>query len=104
MVTDEEISIAIWSLKAFKAPGPDGLHVGFFQRFWHIVGGSVKEEVKQVFRDRKIPEYLNKTNIVLIPKKQGPESISNFRPISLCNSVYKIISKILVGRIRPFLD
>ena len=104
MVTDEEISIAVWSLKAFKAPGPDGLHAGFFQRFWHIVGGSVKDEVKKVFRDRKIPEYLNKTNIVLIPKKQGPESISNFRPISLCNSVYKIISKILVGRLRPFLD
>lgn len=104
MVTDEEISTAIWSLKAFKAPGPDGLHAGFFQRFWHIVGGSVREEVKCVFRDRNVPKYLNKTNIVLIPKIQGPESISNYRPISLCNSVYKIVSKIIVGRIRLFLD
>lgn len=66
--------------------------------------GSIREEVKQVFRDRNIPEYLNKTNIVLIPKNQGPESITHYRPISLCNLVYKIVSKILVGRIRPLLD
>ena len=104
MVTDEEIFTAIWSLKAFKAPGPDKLYAGFFQRFWHLVGGSVREEVKNVFRERKVPDYLNKTNIVLIPKNQGLESISNFRPISLCNSVYKIVSKIIVSRIRPLLD
>lgn len=57
-----------------------------------------------MFRERKIPEYLNSTNIVLIPKVQGPKTIGSYRPISLCNSVYKIISKALVGRIRPFLD
>ena len=57
-----------------------------------------------VFRDRKVPEYLNKTNIVLIPKNQGLESINNYRPISLCNSVYKIVSKVIVSRIRPLLD
>ena len=49
-------------------------------------------------------EYLNSTNIVLILKTQGPETIGSYRPISLCNSVYKIVSKIFVGRIRPLLD
>ena len=68
------------------------------------MGGSVRDEVQAVFRDRKIPDYLNKTNIVLIPKIQGPETLGNYRPISLCNTVYKIVSKIIVGRIRPFLD
>ena len=104
MVTDEEIFTAIWSPKAFKAPRPDGLHAEFFQRFWHIMRGSVREEVKYVFRERKVPDYLNRTNIVLIPKNQGPESISNFRPISLCNLVYKIVSKIIVSRIRSLLN
>ena len=104
MVTEEEIRAALWSLKAFKAPGPDGLHAGFFQRFWLVVGRSVSEEVLAIFRERKIPDYLNSLNIVLIPKTQGPESIGSYRPISLCNSVYKIVSKILVGRIMPFLD
>ena len=64
----------------------------------------MSEEVHTVFREKKILNFLNSTNIVLIPKIQGPESIGSFRPISLCNSVYKIVSKILVGRIRPFLD
>ncbi|KAL0013397.1 hypothetical protein SO802_000466 [Lithocarpus litseifolius] len=104
MVTDEEIRTALWSLKAFKAPGLDGLHTGFFQRFWLTVGGSVREEVHSVFREKKIPDYLNRTSIVLILEIQGPETIGNFRPISLCNVVYKIVSKIIVGRIRPFLD
>ena len=57
-----------------------------------------------MFREKKIPNYMNNTNIVLIPKTQGPKSIGSYRPISLCNSVYKIVSKILVGRIRPLLE
>ena len=47
---------------------------------------------------------MNSTNIVLIPKTQGLESIGSYHPIGLCNLVYKIVSKILVGRIRPLLD
>ena len=45
-MSEEEIKAALWSLKAFKAPGPDGLHAGFFQRFWLTVGSSVINEVK----------------------------------------------------------
>ena len=104
MVTDEEIRIALWSLKAFKAPDPDGLHAGFFQRFWLTTGGLVKEEMHSVFKEKKILGYLNRTSIVLIPKIQRPETIGNYRPIILCNAMYKIISKIIVGRIRPLLD
>ena len=47
------------------------------------MGRSVRDEVQAVFRDRKIPDYLIKTNIVLIPKIQGPETLGNYRPISL---------------------
>ena len=64
----------------------------------------VKEEIRNVFLCRKIPDYLNSTNIVLIPKVQSLESINSYRPISLCDSVYKIITKIKVGRLRPCLD
>ena len=87
-------------MKPYKAPSLDGLHVSFFQRFGLIVGDSMREEVERVFIERKIPEYLNKTHIVLISKIRGPETIGNYRPINLCNSVYKII----VARIRLHLD
>ena len=104
MVIDAEIKDGLWALKAFKAPGPNGLHARFIQRFWLTVGDLVKTEVKKAFKECKIPEYLNRTNVVLIPKIAGPESLGNYRPISLCNTVYKTITKILVARIRPYLD
>lgn len=104
MVILEEIKDALWAMKPYKASGSDGLHAGFFQRFWLVVGDSVKEEVRRAFIERKVPEYLNKTLIVLIPKIQGPKTMGNYRPISLCNTIYKIISKVIVARIRPHLE
>ena len=101
---EDEIKAALWSLKAFKVPGSDGLHAGFFHRFWLIVGSSVVNVVKKVFLERKVPEYFNKTHIALIPKIQGPETIANYRSISLCNTIYKIITKIIIVRLRPHLD
>ncbi|KAL0016452.1 hypothetical protein SO802_003521 [Lithocarpus litseifolius] len=85
-VTDEEIKAALWSLKAYKAPGPDGLHAGFFRRYWLVVGDLVKAEINKVFENRKVPGYLNKTYVALIPKIQGPKTIRNFRPFSLRNT------------------
>ena len=86
-------------MKPFKSLGPDGLHAGFFQKFWHIVGKSVIEEVQKVFDDRRVLEVLNSTHIALIPKIQGSETLGNYRPISLCNTVYKVVTKIIVARL-----
>lgn len=103
-VNDEEIRTALWSIKPLKAPSPDGLHVGFFQYFWHDVKAFVCHDVKQAFALGSIPTYLNTTLITFIPKCTNPESLANYRLISLCNSIYKVISKVLVARIRPLLS
>lgn len=50
---------ALKSMKLYKAPGIDGLQAGFFQRFWLVVGDSMKREVKEVFTNQKVLEYLN---------------------------------------------
>ena len=68
MVSLEEIKDALWSMKSYKAPSSDSLHVGFLQRSWLTIGDSVKEEVIKAFVERKVLDYLNKTHIVLIPK------------------------------------
>ena len=104
MVSTKEIKEALWSMKPYKVPRPDGLHAGFFQRFWLIFGDSMRKEVEKVFIERKVPEYLNNAHIILVPKIQGPETFGNYRPINLCNSVYKIITKIIIARIKPHLD
>ena len=71
--------------------------------FWHEVGKSVSEVVMDVFVKGVVPEYLNDTLITLIPKCSSPETLNNYRPISLCNSVYKVISKIIINRIKPLI-
>ena len=62
------------------------------------------DEVKRIFVEWEMPDFLNQTHIALIPKIQGPETLGNYRPISLCNTVYKVVMKIIVARLRPFLD
>lgn len=76
------------------SPRPDGLYVGFFQRFWHLVLNSIKDEVKIIFSIGKVLEYLNRTLITLIPKCTNLESLGNYRPISLYNSIYKVVTKL----------
>lgn len=59
--------------------------------------------MKTIFLSGIMPSYLNKTLITLIPKCNNPETLGNYRPISLCNSIYKVVTKIIVARIRPLL-
>ena len=60
-VTEDEIRASLWALKPFKAPGPDGLHAGFYQRFWVVVKRSICNEVKEIFDKGCVPSYLNET-------------------------------------------
>ncbi|KAA3454961.1 reverse transcriptase [Gossypium australe] len=103
-ISDVEITKATWSFKPRKAPGLDGLHPLFFQRCWPKVKLNVCNMEKETFRKGILEEGNNNTLITLIPKCQGAFSISQFRPISLCNTVYKIITKIMVARIQSILQ
>lgn len=59
------------------------------------------EEVIKIFVTKEIPEGLNRTLIALITKIPGLEARNNYRLISLCNMMYKIVPKILVAWLRP---
>lgn len=69
-----------------------------------IVGPDVTEAVLSFFRKGKLLKAWNSTAISLIPKIDVPGTMKEFRPIYCCNVVYKCISKVLVGRIKPYLD
>ena len=104
MPTRLEIRNAIFSMKGLKAPGPDGIQPLFYQRFWDTVQNSVCLFVQNCFIKGEFPAHLNKSLITLIPKIENPETINQFRPITLCNVIYKIVTKVIDQRIRPVLD
>lgn len=68
-----------------------------------MVGDDVSHVVLDCLNNCYIPSDLNHTYVTLIPKVKSPEQISEFRPISLCNVVYKLISKVLPNRMKKFL-
>ncbi|XP_074278012.1 uncharacterized protein LOC141601617 [Silene latifolia] len=99
----EEVVEALQQMHPMKAPGPDGMNGLFFQTYWSVVGPLVMREVLGILRGTRSAGRLNKTHIVLIPKKKAPDKMSDYRPISLCNVVYKLVSKVLANRLKVFL-
>lgn len=102
-VSNAEIWDTFKHIPAYKAPGPDGIQSIFYHKCWNIVGPKVCHFIKECFLSNSVPAGINETLIALIPKTDNPDNIKLFRPISLCNVIYKAITKILVTRIRPFL-
>jgi hypothetical protein len=102
--TDDEIGYALFQIGPLKAPGPDGLPARFFQRNWALLRDETCKAIKKFFSDGILPEEINMTKIVLIPKSDDATELRDYRPISLCNVVYKVISKCLVNRLRPYLQ
>lgn len=86
-----------------KAPGIDGMTTLFFQTYWHILGPDVTAVVQSFFHNSHLLQSINQTLITLIPKNNCPTKPEHFRPISLCNVIYKLITKILANRLRNVL-
>ncbi|XP_015969290.1 uncharacterized protein LOC107492746 [Arachis duranensis] len=103
-IKDEEIKNAVFSTGRLKAPGPDGLNGLFFQKHWDILGKEVCGVVREIFEKGRLPEDIGETIVVLIPKVKQPENLNHLRPISCCNFIYKVVTKVLVGRLRRILD
>ena len=85
-----EVYSALKYMSPLKAPGPDSMPALFYQKYWGIVGTEITALVLNFLNNGIIPEGLNHTNIALIPKIKNAKHISHYRPISLCNVVYKI--------------
>ena len=98
-----EVKLAMKQMDPLKALGSDGMPPIFFQQFWPTVGEDVTEIVLTCLNSGTIPPYINRTFITLIPKVKSPVKVSEFRPITLCNTLYKIISRVLANRLKKIL-
>jgi len=103
-VTDEEIYTAVFQMDPHKAPGSDGFGASFYQDHWVDLKDLLCVAVNDFFRSGRLHKAVNHTLITLILKVANPEITAHFRPISLCTTLYKILAKILVNRMRPVLQ
>lgn len=103
-VTKSEVWDVVSSMGNNKAPGPDGYNALFFKRAWATIGDDVFGAVEEFFVSGKLLKQVNHAFIALVPKVDNPSNINQFRPISCCNVMYKIISKIIANRINLVLD
>jgi len=97
--TMEEVGVALQSMGPLKSSGPDGFTAAFFQQNWSSIGRTISNFLCKGYMD----EEVNFTHIVLIPKKNNPTSVTDFRPISLYNVIYKITSKVIANRLKVVL-
>ncbi|XP_057746094.1 uncharacterized protein LOC130965343 [Arachis stenosperma] len=101
---EEEVRKAIFSIGSLKAPGSDGFPALIYKSNWDNMKGKVQEFIDMCWRNPETIRQANSTLIALVPKINNPELINQFRPIALCNVCYKVITKVLVERLKPHLN
>ncbi|XP_028091070.1 uncharacterized protein LOC114291222 [Camellia sinensis] len=103
MFTEEEIWAAIQDCDGNKAPGLDGFNLACIKKCWEIMKGDILQMMYEFHTNGKLARGVNSSFMVLIPKKNNPIGLGDYRPISLVTSVYKILAKVLSRRLKKVL-
>nr|XP_025636528.1 uncharacterized protein LOC112730680 [Arachis hypogaea] len=99
----EEIKDAVWDCGSTKAPGSDGYNMNFIKKCWEEVGREFTEAVMGFFQSATLPRDSNITWVALARKFVSVKEIKDLRAISMVGCVYKVISKVLVRRMRKVM-
>lgn len=103
-VTMEEVRKALFSMSSYKSPGPDDFPSEFFKTTWSIVGQDFTVAIQSVFQKGFLPKEVNSTILTHVPKKTYARGMKDYRPVSCCNVLYKVISKIIANSLEPMLS
>jgi hypothetical protein len=96
----KEVSTTVKAMALGKYLGSNGFKVDFFQSYWPII----EVESWKVFEESHISgNILHAFNTCFILKEYNPQTVDKFRPISLCNTIPKVIYNIIANRLKPIL-
>jgi hypothetical protein len=98
--TTEEIDNVIFDLPSDKAPGPDGFNNSFIKKCWTIIRCDMYKLCFDFFHHWADLKSINHSYITLVPKKDNPKKVNDFRPISLLNSSIKMVTKLLANKLQ----
>ena len=101
--TRDRVEAALKQMHPTKAPGPDSMSAIFFQKYWDMLGNYIMRLVLNVLNSNMSIVDINRTNFTLIPKINSTSKMSDFRPISVSNVVYKLASKVIANRLKNIL-
>lgn len=96
----KEIDDIVLNLPNNKSPGPDGFINEFIRGCWSLVVDDFYKLCDKFFNREVCLRSINNSYIVLIPKKDGPQGVLDYRPISLLNTSIKLLTKLLANRLQ----
>lgn len=99
----DEVRVALFQMHHSKALGPDDMSPMFFQRLWSIISNDVIIAIQSLFHFGKVLKQINYTYVSLIPKVKAPKDVTQFRPTSLYNVIFKIASKVMANCLKFIL-
>jgi hypothetical protein len=102
-VSQQEVKEALDQMNPDKSPGPDGFTARFFQHCWAIIKSDLTKMIRRSQSSSKLGGSTNSTFLALIPKEKGASNFNRFRSISLCNTSYKILTKIIANILKTIL-
>jgi hypothetical protein len=100
----EEIKQAIRKSGNNKAPGPDGIGTAFYKENWETVKDDLCDVLNQMMLHETTDTQQNQGIIVCLTKPNGTQTPEGYRPITLLNTGYKILARIIAHRIRPVME
>jgi len=101
--TEEEIKEAVWQCEGSKSPDPDGFNFNFIKKSWEYIKDEIVKALALFHETCTIPKGCNASFIALVPKVRDPSKLEQYRPISLVGAIYKVIAKVLAGKIKKVL-
>jgi len=101
VITKEEVEEVVNKMAKNKALGPNGFTIEFYQVAWSFMGNDLVDLVEESRYSKYMHQGLNATFLALILKNRKLDKLQGFRPISLCNVVYKILATIMVNKLKP---
>jgi hypothetical protein len=102
-IFEDEILKVVQDLAPDKVPSPDGFSIHFFRSSSHTIRFDFVKMLQYVKKSNRLGRGTNSTFLVLIPKEDNPSSFSQFHPISLCDSSYKVLMKIITSRLKKVI-
>ena len=103
-LTGAECYDALRAMETGKSPGPDGLPAEFYLRFWGHLGADLVDTLNCGYDKGELSVTQRRAVLRLLFKKDDPELLKNWRPISLLNVDYKTATKVLANRLRKVIS